>query len=130
MQNSYISQQPNLPQWDQSNIMNVTNSHNHMTIHDVTKEEISAIRPYCSDQPSLTQVSTDEYLEVSAQDAKQQILEDLQQLREETIEVNRVTNPLDPLESGLLSEQVCFRTKEAEKSVLNQDKIGQILFQS
>ena len=61
--------------------MNVTTSQNHMTILDVTKSEISAIRPYCSDQPSLTHVSTDEYLEISAQDNKQQILEDLQELK-------------------------------------------------
>ena len=39
-----------------------------MTIHDVTKEDISAIRPYNIDQVTLTQVSTEDYLEVSAGD--------------------------------------------------------------
>ena len=62
-------------------------------------------------------MSTDEYLEISAQDNKQQILEDLQELREETIEANRTINPLDPFDSGVQQQE--DEPKEVYKSVLN-----------
>ena len=62
-------------------------------------------------------MSTDEYLEISAQDNKQQILEDLQELREETIEANRTINPLDPFDSGF--QQQMDEPKEVSKTVLN-----------